>query len=150
VGLLPLAVRVCGLKLAVLRHMPLGDYAARLTDPARILDELAVGDLVVRARLSAAWSDLTPPNRHVLYRLAALPLGAVFTLGGAAAVLGCDEDRALRDLESLITAGALGSPFGEVSAHAALYEFSPLTQVLAREAASSEPTPDDAVPLTDC
>jgi DNA-binding SARP family transcriptional activator len=138
VGLLPLAVRVCGLKLAVLRHMPLADYAARLADPAAVLPELTLGSLSVRDRLAPALRDLTTADRATLHRLAALPLNTVFTLSDAADALSAPPDRALHAVESLIATGLLASPSGEVSAHAALYEFAPLTHALAREALAEQ------------
>lgn len=65
-GLLPLAVRVAGTRLAVLRHLPLAEYAARLADPAGALDELVAGDVTVRARLDSGWRDLTDQGRLAL------------------------------------------------------------------------------------
>ncbi|KKD02263.1 NB-ARC domain-containing protein, partial [Streptomyces sp. WM6386] len=53
-GMLPPAVRAAGLKLAVLRPLPLGEYAARLADPRAVLDELAVGDIDVRSQVADA------------------------------------------------------------------------------------------------
>ena len=78
-GLLPLAVRVAGLRLAVLRHMPLTEYAARLAEPAATLDELAAGDVAVRPGLAASWRDLSRPDQDTLLRLAELPRGVPFT-----------------------------------------------------------------------
>lgn len=49
-GLLPLAVRIAGARLAGLGHLPLERFADRLEDRDRLLDELAVGDLSVRDR----------------------------------------------------------------------------------------------------
>ncbi|WEH32197.1 BTAD domain-containing putative transcriptional regulator [Streptomyces sp. AM 4-1-1] len=132
-GLLPLAVRVSGMRLAVLRHLPLGEYAARLADPAAALDELIAGDVSVRARLDSGWRDLTEEGRRTLGRLAELPREALFTLPEAEAALGCPERAALRAVEALIDAGAVTSPAGEVTAHAALYALPRLTCLHARE-----------------
>ncbi|MFE0465111.1 BTAD domain-containing putative transcriptional regulator [Kitasatospora sp. NPDC058965] len=108
-GMLPLAVRASGLKLAVLRHLPLREYAARLADPAAVLDELAAGDVAVRPRLALGWGELTEHGRAALLRLGRLPLAQPFTLTGAAAALECEEAAALRELEGLIGTGA-GDP----------------------------------------
>ncbi|MFD4399977.1 BTAD domain-containing putative transcriptional regulator [Kitasatospora sp. NPDC058478] len=132
-GLLPLAVRVAGTRLAVLRHLPLAEYAARLADPAGALDELVAGDVTVRARLDSGWRDLTDQGRLALGRLAALPLSLLFTLPEAAAALGRPERLALRTLEALTDTGAVTSPTGEVTAHAALYALPRLTHLHARE-----------------
>ncbi|WP_416874072.1 BTAD domain-containing putative transcriptional regulator [Kitasatospora sp. SC0581] len=134
-GLLPLAVRVAGTRLAVLRHLPLAEYAARLEDPAGALDELVAGDVTVRARLDSGWRDLTDQGRLALARLAALPLALLFTLPEAAAALGRPERLALRTLEALTDTGAVTSPTGEVTAHAALYALPRLTHLHARERA---------------
>ncbi|MEU3561303.1 BTAD domain-containing putative transcriptional regulator [Kitasatospora sp. NPDC006786] len=134
-GLLPLAVRVAGTRLAVLRHLPLAEYAARLEDPAGALDELVAGDVTVRARLDSGWRDLTDRGRLALARLAALPLALLFTLPEAAAALGRPERLALRTLEALTDTGAVTSPTGEVTAHAALYALPRLTHLHARERA---------------
>ncbi|MFE6051503.1 BTAD domain-containing putative transcriptional regulator [Kitasatospora sp. NPDC056446] len=135
-GLLPLAVRVAGTRLAVLRHLPLAEYAARLEDPAGALDELVAGDVTVRARLDSGWGDLTDQGRLALARLAALPLSLLFTLPEAATALGRPERLALRTLESLTDTGAVTSPSGEVTAHAALYALPRLTHLHARERAA--------------
>jgi hypothetical protein len=139
-GLLPLAVRVAGKRLAVLRHMPLAEYAGRLENPHETLDELAAGGLSVRVRLADAWQRLPAPARATLRGLAALP-GPVFTLPQAAAALGLPPGRAERALELLIEAGVLGQDAAEaddgpeVHAHGALipYELPRLTQLFARE-----------------
>ncbi|MEU0413430.1 BTAD domain-containing putative transcriptional regulator [Streptomyces griseorubiginosus] len=134
-GLLPLAVRAAGLKLAVLRHLPLAEYADRLTDPRELLDELVVGDLRVRSRVAAEWEELGERKRSVLLGLASMPLAGRFTVDAAAAALGYGSDRALRELELMIEAGAVVSPAGEVTAHAAEYCVPYLTHLYAREVA---------------
>ncbi|GGY95870.1 BTAD domain-containing putative transcriptional regulator [Streptomyces nitrosporeus] len=135
-GCLPLAVTVSGMRLAVLRHLPLAEYAARLDDPAVALDELVAGDVSVRSRIAAGWQDLGASHRRALARLA----GAAweeggFTLDGAMAALGCDAREAIRAVEALIDTGAVTSPAGEVTAHAALYEVPRLLCLYARESA---------------
>ncbi|MFF3499797.1 BTAD domain-containing putative transcriptional regulator [Streptomyces sp. NPDC003247] len=133
-GTLPLAVRVAGLKLTVLRHMPLAEYADRLADQRSVLDELAVGDLDVRALVAEEWRRLDDAHRAALLRLAA-PDAPVFTVERAAAVLGCTPDAALRRVEGLIEAGLVLSPTSEVTAHAAVYALPHFTRLLAREQA---------------
>ncbi|MFB7916698.1 BTAD domain-containing putative transcriptional regulator [Streptomyces sp. NPDC056061] len=137
-GYLPLAVRVSGMRLAVMRHLPLAEYAERLADPDGALDELVAGDVSVRARLASGWQDLPPRSRPALSRLARAVREGPFTLPEATAALGCDERRALRTVESLIGSGAVTCPSGEVTAHAVLYELPRLTALYARERAAVE------------
>ncbi|WP_107408866.1 AfsR/SARP family transcriptional regulator [Actinacidiphila guanduensis] len=137
-GLLPLAVRASGLKLAMLRHLPLREYAARLADPHAVLDELAAGDVAVRPRLDRAWQDLPAPQRAALRRLSRLPLSRPFTLAQAAAALECEEAAALRQLEALILAGPVTSPPRETTATCTVYTQPHLIQLYAREAAAPQ------------
>ncbi|MFG3406715.1 BTAD domain-containing putative transcriptional regulator [Streptomyces sp. NPDC048142] len=132
-GALPLAVEVSGMRLAVLRHLPLAEYAARLEDPSAALDELVAGDVSVRHRIASGWQDLADGDRRVLGRLAGIAEDGGFTLDRATAALGCGERAAIRAVESLIDAGAVTSPAGEVTAHAALYEVPRLLGLYARE-----------------
>ncbi|WP_411079160.1 BTAD domain-containing putative transcriptional regulator [Streptomyces sp. cmx-18-6] len=132
-GALPLAVGVSGMRLAVLRHLPLAEYADRLEDPAAALDELAAGDVSVRRRMASGWQDLAADDRRALGLLAGTAQDGGFTLDGAMAALGCGERAAIRTVESLIDAGAVTSPAGEVTAHAALYEVPRLLCLYARE-----------------
>lgn len=132
-GALPLAVEVSGMRLAVLRHLPLAEYAARLDDPSVALDELVAGDVSVRDRIASGWRDLGDGDRWALGRLAELAEDGGFALDRATAALGRGERAAIRAVESLIGAGAVTSPAGEVTAHAALYEVPRLLALYARE-----------------
>lgn len=132
-GGLPLAVEVSGMRLAVLRHLPLAEYADRLDDPSAALDELVAGDMSVRHRIASGWQDLADGDRWVLGRLAGLAEDGGFTLDRATEALGCGERAAIRAVESLIDAGAVTSPAGEVTAHAALYEVPRLLGLYAHE-----------------
>ncbi|MEW1610608.1 MULTISPECIES: BTAD domain-containing putative transcriptional regulator [unclassified Streptomyces] len=137
-GALPLGVGVSGMRLAVLRHLPLAEYADRLGDPSAALDELVAGDVSVRLRMACGWQDLAPDDRRALGRLAGPAQAGGFTLDGAMEALGCEERAAIRTVESLIDAGAVTSPAGEVTAHAALYEVPRLLCLYARERAGLE------------
>ncbi|MFE9010677.1 BTAD domain-containing putative transcriptional regulator [Streptomyces cyaneofuscatus] len=132
-GALPLAVGVGGMRLAVLRHLPLAEYADRLGDPSAALDELVAGDISVRLHMASGWQDLSADDRRALGRLAGPAPEGGFTLDGAMEALGCGERAAIRTVESLIDAGAVTSPAGEVTAHAALYEVPRLLCLYARE-----------------
>ncbi|MDH6580166.1 BTAD domain-containing putative transcriptional regulator [Kitasatospora sp. MAP5-34] len=151
-GLLPLAVRVAGLRLAVLLHLPLREFADRLAEPHAVLDELAAGDLTVRSRLADCWRDLPEQVRTAVLRLCRLPLSRPFTRDDAATALGCDPGRALRRLEALVDTSVVISPSGEVTAHTAQYALPRLLhlyarELAARELAAAQATQEAAVPL---
>ncbi|MER5963679.1 BTAD domain-containing putative transcriptional regulator [Streptomyces sp. NPDC002057] len=130
----PLAVRVSGMRLAVLRHVPLREFADRLTDPDGALDELTSGDVSVRRWLDRGWEALPEECGRDAGRLAAGTGDGPFGLADAAEALGCDERHAVRVVEALIDAGMVTSPGGEVVAHAAQYEMPHLIRLYARGA----------------
>ncbi|WP_181806259.1 AfsR/SARP family transcriptional regulator [Streptomyces shenzhenensis] len=136
-GSLPLAVRAAGLKLAVLRHLPLAEYADRLSDASTVFDELVVADIDVRSHMADQWRQLDGARRTALRRLAALPLSGTFTVEEAAAALECGQTEARRELELMIEAGAVASPRSEVTAHATAYSLPRLPHLYAREKASA-------------
>ncbi|MFH9728039.1 BTAD domain-containing putative transcriptional regulator [Streptomyces sp. NPDC017254] len=135
----PLAVRVSGMRLAVLRHVPLREFADRLTDPTGALDELTAGDVSVRRLLARGWSALPEECGRDAGRLAAGTGDGPFGLAEAAEALGCDERHAVRVVEALIDAGMVDSPGGEVTAHAAQYEMPHLIRLYARGAGQGAP-----------
>ncbi|MFD8481804.1 BTAD domain-containing putative transcriptional regulator [Kitasatospora sp. NPDC059673] len=128
-GLLPAAVRLAGYKLAALRHLPLGEFADRLADPQRALDELAVGETRLRDRLDTQWHALDAPQRHTLSRLTRHPWTPTFDLTHARHALALPPAPALDALEHLILAGILLCPTEEVSAHTAHYTLPRLTHL---------------------
>jgi DNA-binding SARP family transcriptional activator len=132
-GLTPLAVRLAGERLAVLRHLTLAEYATRLAAVPSLLAELSRGDGDVRQRLARAVDDLPDAARRALLRLGRLP-EPVFTLDEAAAVLGTDEETARLDLEALLDASMIAVPDVETLAHAVLYEVPALVHAYARDA----------------
>jgi DNA-binding SARP family transcriptional activator len=69
-GLLPLAVRIAGARLASLDHLPLDRFADRLEDADRLLDELTVGDLSVRDRFDRYLHGLEATERLALMQVA--------------------------------------------------------------------------------
>jgi DNA-binding SARP family transcriptional activator/tetratricopeptide (TPR) repeat protein len=70
-GRLPLAIRVAGTRLAHRRGWTLRTLADRLRDERRRLDELAVGDLAVRASVGLSYASL-PPVAARAFRLLGL------------------------------------------------------------------------------
>jgi DNA-binding SARP family transcriptional activator len=69
-GLLPLAVRIAGARLASLDHLPLDRFADRLEDADRLLDELTVGDLSVCDRFDRYLHGLEATERLALMQVA--------------------------------------------------------------------------------
>ncbi|MFQ6143915.1 NB-ARC domain-containing protein [Streptomyces seoulensis] len=68
---LPLAVHIAGLWLTARPHRPLRDLADRLADERERLSALRIGDLSLRASVSAYYRPLPPPLRTALRQLAA-------------------------------------------------------------------------------
>ncbi|GAA4222226.1 DNA-binding SARP family transcriptional activator [Streptosporangium album] len=102
-GRLPLAVRICGARLAARPHWPLSGLVAVLRDERRRLDELSIADLTVRDGLRQSYARMREDARQTLIRLARL--GAVeFTVGTVAAVCGLDHMAAEDCLDALIEA----------------------------------------------
>ncbi|MGI5147151.1 BTAD domain-containing putative transcriptional regulator [Plantactinospora sp. CA-294935] len=96
-GNLPLAVRIAGTRLAT-RSWPLAILADRLDDERQRLDELAAGDLQVRASLALSVQALSPPTREAFGLLGSL--GPVSFAPWAVAELldSADADRVLDEL----------------------------------------------------
>jgi DNA-binding SARP family transcriptional activator len=137
-GSLPLGLRLAAERLALLRHVPMRDYAVRLEGASALLDELAAGDVAIRARVADAIGELPGPLRKDVARLGTLP-ESVFTVGDAAVVLDAGEDTAARVLETLLEASVVTVPDMETLAHTVLYEMPALTFAYAREMASRQP-----------
>ncbi|MFB7676636.1 BTAD domain-containing putative transcriptional regulator [Kitasatospora purpeofusca] len=133
-GLLPLGVRLVADRLAFLRHVPLGEYVARLGGGRALLDELCGGDPLVRVRLAESVGELPEAAHWAVLRLGLLAR-PVFTLDRAAAVLDCDPGTAVRVLEDLLEASLLTVADAEGLAHTVRYEMPALLYAYARERA---------------
>jgi DNA-binding SARP family transcriptional activator len=137
-GALPLGLRLVAERLALLQHVPLREYAARLESAPALLDELTTGDVAIRPRLAQAIGELPGPASRAMARLGTLP-EAIFTLDEAAAVLDGDEDTAVRVLETLLEASVITVPDAETLAHTVLYEMPVLTHAYVREISARRP-----------
>ncbi|MEU2424176.1 BTAD domain-containing putative transcriptional regulator [Streptomyces sp. NPDC007851] len=84
VGGLPLALRIVAARLAARPHWSLASMVQRLVDERHRLDELAHGELTVRASLSLTYDGLADTDRRLL-RLLSLAKGSTFPnwVGGA-------------------------------------------------------------------
>ncbi|MEU6035941.1 BTAD domain-containing putative transcriptional regulator [Actinomadura sp. NPDC047616] len=141
-GFLPLALRVAAVRLASRPQRPLFRFRGTLADERRRLDELATGDLAVRASLSLSYHGLSAPTRRLL-RLLSL-LGPIDFAGWVpAALLNVSLDEAESLLDRLVEAQLLGI-CGAERAGGLRYRLHDLVRVFARELAAGE-RHDDAL-----
>ncbi|MFD5517415.1 helix-turn-helix domain-containing protein [Streptomyces sp. NPDC127066] len=131
-GLLPLAVRIAGQRLAGRPHERIGKLAAQLAQEGRRLDTLQVGDLQVRAAFALSYRQLAPAARTVLRR-ASLAAGGDFSPESAALLADLPIDEAARCAEELTDAGLLQS-----DASAERYRFHDLLKLFATEQLAAE------------
>jgi DNA-binding SARP family transcriptional activator len=84
VGGLPLGLRIVAARMAARPHWSLASMVQRLADERRRLDELAHGEMTVRASLTLTYDGLTDNDRKLL-RLLSLAKGSTFPswIGGA-------------------------------------------------------------------
>jgi tetratricopeptide (TPR) repeat protein len=71
-GHLPLALRIAGARLAARPHRSFQQFADRLADETRRLDELTHGDMSVRASMSLGYDSASEQARRLFRRLALL------------------------------------------------------------------------------
>jgi DNA-binding SARP family transcriptional activator len=103
VGRLPLALRIVAARLGARPHWSLAWMLERLSDERRRLDELAHGELMVRASLALTYDGLEPRARRLLGLLGTLD-GPSFPNWVAAALLDADYLDAADLLEVLVDA----------------------------------------------
>jgi DNA-binding SARP family transcriptional activator/tetratricopeptide (TPR) repeat protein len=140
VGGLPLALRIAGARLAAHPHWRLSAMVNRLADERRRLDELAHGQLDVRASISWAYNGL-PASVRTLFRLLSDPDMSTFPSWVAAAVQGVDTREAEDQLEQLVDAQLLDIAVVEEPG-GFRYRFHTLTRIFAREKLEEIPPRD--------
>ena len=96
-GLLPIALRVAGARLAAGSAWTVRSLVDRLGDEKSRLRELHVGDTLVSAGFELSYADLAPEAARA-FRLLALVPGPDFTVDAATAVLGTDAYAAIGNL----------------------------------------------------
>ncbi|MFJ8624912.1 BTAD domain-containing putative transcriptional regulator [Kitasatospora sp. NPDC093550] len=133
-GLLPLAVRVAGCRLAADPAQSLTDLASALTDEQTRLAELAHQHTAVEPVLALSYARLDGEQARAL-RLLALPDTAVLGLGPAAALLDRAPERTRGLLESLVDLNLLTSPATD------RYGLHDLLRVFARRRSADEDDP---------
>ncbi|MFC8126251.1 BTAD domain-containing putative transcriptional regulator [Streptomyces sp. NPDC057302] len=138
-GGLPLAIRIAGARLATRRHWTARMLADRLADEHHRLDELAVGDLEVRAGLGLSYRALDTPARTALRRLGLLAAPDV-AAWVVTALLDVPEAEADRVVEQLIDAQLLHCT-GVDRAGQPRYRPHDLVRVYAAERADAEDPP---------
>jgi tetratricopeptide (TPR) repeat protein len=135
-GRLPLAVRIAGARLAARPHWRLGRMAGLLADERGRLDELAHGDLEVRASLSLSYQALGQRQRCLFRRLGLLdaPDVAGWVAG---ALLDCPVAEAEALLEDLVEAQLVDVATWDASRRAR-YRLHDLVRLFARERVRAE------------
>ncbi|GHA88231.1 ATP-binding protein [Streptomyces termitum] len=131
-GLLPLAVRVVGQRLAARPAERLAKVRTLLECERRRLDTLQTGDLGVRPAFALSYRALDPAAALVLRR-AGLADGPGFGAATAAALAGTGEAAARRHLDHLVEAGLLHPEPGT-----GRYAFHDLLRLFAAERAARE------------
>ncbi|GAA1298487.1 hypothetical protein GCM10009634_55070 [Saccharothrix xinjiangensis] len=131
VGCLPLALRIVAARLAARPSWSLAWMLERLSDERRRLDELAHGEMMVRASLALTYDGLDVESRRLLRLLGALD-GLGFPTWVAAALLDVELMRATDLLERLVDAQMLEMVAIDVTG-APRYKFHDLIRLFARE-----------------
>nr|BFE38675.1 BTAD domain-containing putative transcriptional regulator [Actinomadura rugatobispora] len=138
-GYVPLAVRIAGARLAHRRHRTLGWLAETLGDERHRLDELAAGDLAVRASFRLSYLRL-PDGTRRLFRLLGLLEAPDFGEWIAAALLDVPYRAGRAHLEALVDAQLLTVTGADPQGRPRL-RYHDLVRIYARELALAE---DDA------
>ncbi|MFD0350500.1 NB-ARC domain-containing protein [Kitasatospora aburaviensis] len=133
-GLLPLAVRVAGSRLAADPAQSLAGLASALADERTRLAELTHHHTAVEPVLALSYARLNPEQARAL-RLLALPDTPVLGLGPAAALLDRSPERTRELLETLVDLNLLNSPAAD------RYGLHDLLRVFARRRVAGEDTP---------
>ncbi|MFT7834595.1 BTAD domain-containing putative transcriptional regulator [Saccharothrix sp. BKS2] len=131
VGCLPLALRIVAARLAARPSWSLAWMLERLSDERRRLDELAHGEMMVRASLALTYDGLDVESRRLLRLLGALD-GLSFPTWVAAALLDVELMRATDLLERLVDAQMLELVAIDVTG-TPRYKFHDLIRLFARE-----------------
>ncbi|WP_459649403.1 ATP-binding protein [Kitasatospora sp. Ki12] len=136
-GGMPLAVRIAGARLAARPRWTLARLAHLLRDERRRLDELAAGNLAVRAGFAVGYARLSEPTRRT-FRLLGLLDAPDFAPWAAAAMADIPVEQAEQQLEELIDAQLLQETGTEPHLR---YRFHDLVRLYAREHAEAADEP---------
>ncbi|MGC4776522.1 AfsR/SARP family transcriptional regulator [Micromonospora chalcea] len=139
-GLLPLAVRIAGARLAIPGVLSLRQAAAQLAELSHRLDHLARADRSVRAAFHSAYVALDEPARRLLRRFAVLDLDRAPPW--LPAVLLDDEAGAANAVTGLVEAN-LVEVTGPDELGQVRYHLHDLVRAFARERAAREEGPQE-------
>ncbi|WP_235926147.1 AfsR/SARP family transcriptional regulator [Actinokineospora pegani] len=139
VGGLPLALRIIAARLAARPHWSLASMVTRLASERHRLDELAHGEMTIRASLSLTHDGLDPAARTLFGLLSAID-GPTLPGWAAGAVL--DDDRPFPSdlLEPLVDVQMLDVASVETTGEFR-YRFQDIVRLFAREQAATLPHP---------
>lgn len=135
-GHIPLAVRVTGARVAAQPRLSLGRFHRQLGDERRRLDQLAVGDLAVRASFELSYASLPPDGRRG-FRLLGLLDVPDFADWVLATLLDAPQEEAARILDLLVDAH-LVSVAGEDETGETRYRLHDLIRLYAGERTEAE------------
>jgi DNA-binding SARP family transcriptional activator/tetratricopeptide (TPR) repeat protein len=138
-GYLPLAVIIAAARLAAHPHWRLSRLVRALSDEQRRLDELAVGDLEVRASLTLSYTGLDAAAQRTFCLLGLLEQADVAGWV-VAALLDSSVEEAEELIDRLLDAQLL-EVAGEDATGQPRYRLHDLVRVFARERALAEQTP---------
>lgn len=140
VGRLPLALRIVAARLAARPHWTLASMVHRLANERHRLDELAHGEMTMRASLSLTYNGLAAEDRGLL-RL--LSMARTPTLPGWLAGALLDDDRPVPSdlLEPLVDMQML-DVVGVERTGGYRYQFHEIIRVYAREQLAAQDTPE--------
>ncbi|GAA1867362.1 BTAD domain-containing putative transcriptional regulator [Asanoa iriomotensis] len=110
-GLLPIALRVVGSRLAMRPEWKIRDLLDQLTDHRSRLEHMSVGDLAVMTSFELSVRDLAPLPAAA-FRAGALIPGDGFSAGAVAALLAADEVLVGRALDGLVADNLLQTAAG--------------------------------------
>ena len=141
-GLLPLAVRIAGVRLAARPQWQFERLVELLGDEASRLNELRAGDVAVQASLALTYQALTPSDQRAFRLLSELNVAdaAEWLI---AAVIGALPVEAAAAIERLVAA-RLVEEVTEVTVGASRYRMHDLVRAYGRERLRLEEAPRDA------
>lgn len=142
-GQLPLALRIAGARLAARPSLPVAKVASLIGDERRRLDELAIGELAVRARIAPSYAALDERAQRAFRRLGLL--GPHDFAPWVTAALLAEADAG--DVIDVLEGNSLLTPTGVDATGEVRYRMHGLLRDYAAELAAGEPREDIAAAL---
>ncbi|THA27999.1 tetratricopeptide repeat protein, partial [Streptomyces sp. A1277] len=141
VGRLPLALRIVAARLAARPHWTLASMVHRLANERHRLDELAHGEMTMRASLSLTYNGLAPEDRGLLRMLS---MSRTTTLPGWLAGALLDDDRPVpSDLMEPLVDMQMLDVVGVERNGGYRYQFHEIIRVYAREQLAAHDAPEE-------